>query len=314
LRPRIKFAAVPYAYKARISDTANLALSLPPNSITGAAIVDSSIGLVKLSQDGAQSGEVISWDGTKWTPTAVTGGTGNITAVNAGTGLAGGGDSGEIAIYIPPDGILGIHIAPNAVSTDEIAPNSIGSGHILPGSVNQSDLAVSSVGTSEIIDNSIFNVDIVDEPGLAQTRNSDTINLSNTAMTDLVTVSITTPSTGFIYLSGRTKLRFYGATTLSYALVQIDETGGGSESAGQFSSIGFSNYLTNGDYKLNATSQRVYFKSAGTYTFRLEAKKQNSVAQSQIEASSSILTALFFATSYGGVQPTPENTLTPETE
>ena len=314
LTPRIKFAAVPYAYKALIADTANLAISVAPNSITGDAVVDSSIGLIKLSREGAQSGDVISWDGSQWIPSAVSGGSSNITTIVAGTGLAGGGDSGSVAIYVPPGGIMGVHIAPNAVSTFEIAPNSIGSSHILPSGVTQSDLAVSSIGTSEVIDNSLFNVDIVDEPGLVQSRNVDTVLLSNLAMTDLVTLTITTPYTGFIFLTGRANLRFYGATNSSIGLVQIDESSGGAESAGHFSSVGLSTYPTTGDYKFNCTSQRVYFKSAGTHTFRLESKKLISVAQSQIEASSAILTAIFFTTSYGNVQPIEENIVQPETE
>ncbi|MGH8014665.1 MAG: hypothetical protein ACREBV_00555, partial [Candidatus Zixiibacteriota bacterium] len=199
-----------------------------------------------------------------------------------------------------------------SVSISEIAPNSIGSAHIIPGAVGTSDIASSSIGTSELIDNSIFGVDIVDEAGIAQSRNVDTVLLSNLAMTDLASVTITIPVTGFIFLNARTNLRFYGWTTSSTGLVQIDEVTGGGEIAGQFSSVGFSSYPSGGDYKLNCTSQRTYFKSAGTYTFRLEAKKLISIAQSQVEASSSIITAVFVATSYGGVQPVDENVNQPE--
>ena len=115
-------------------------------------------------------------------------------------------------------------------------------------------------------------------------------------------------------MTGRVNLRVYGATNSSIASVQIDEVAAGTELAGHYSSVGFSSYPTTGDYKFNCTSQRVYQKNAGTYTFRLEGRKVISNVLSQIEASSAILTALYFPTSYGGVQPVGEETANPEVE
>jgi hypothetical protein len=270
--------------------------------------------LAKLSQDGALTGEVIAWDGSKWSASSAGGGAGDITSIIVGSGIAGGGESGDVAVYIPPDGITAIHIAPNAVGSSELQANSVGSAHILPGAVSSSDLAVSSVGSSEIADNSILSTDIQDEPGMAQTRNVDTVSLINLAMTDLATLTITIPNSGFIFLTGRSNLRFYGATNPSTALLQIDETSGGTQIAGQFTSTGLASYLSIGDYKFNCTSQRTYFKNAGIYTFRLEGIKVISVPQSIVEASTSVLTAIYLPTSYGTVQTVKEGSVVPEAE
>ena len=314
LRPRIKFTAVPYAYKALVSDTSNVALGVVQNSITGAAIVDGSIELMDLNQSSANTGEVITWNGSNWAPASGSAATSKIDSISVGGGLGGGGDSGIIPIYVLPDALTSTHLASNSVSSSELQANSVGAVHLLPSSVGQSELATNSVGTSEVGDHSILGIDIVDEPGLVQSRNTNLVNLDNLAMTDLVTVTITTPYTGFIFLTGRVNLRVYGATNSSVALVQIDTAAGGTELAGQFSAVGFSTYPSTGDYKLNCSTQRVYQKNAGTYTFRLEARKIISVVQSQIEASSSILTAMYFPTSYGGVQPVGGETVEPEVE
>lgn len=306
LRPRIKFATVPYAFKASFSDTAAIAVSLTPNSVTDVNVVDGSISLDKLSQSGANSGDIIKWNGLQWSPSADSGSGGTITGISVGTGLAGGGDSGNVFIFIPPDGILSVHLASNSVGGTELAANSVGTTHIAPGSVGTSDLAPSSIGTSEIIDNSILSVDIIDEPGLAQTRSADTVNLDNFVMTDLAVVSITTPASGFIFLSGRANFRMYGATSNNLAYLQIDQTQAGTEIGGSFSVAGFSSYPTSGDHFFTGNCQRTYFKSAGTHIFRLEARKIISAAQSQCEAFSPILTAIYVPTSYGPVTLTGE--------
>jgi len=167
-------------------------------------------------------------------------------------------------------------------------------------------LAPSSVGTSEIIDNSIFGVDVVDEPGLAQNRSADTINLDNQVMADLAVVSITIPASGFIFLSGRANFRMYGATSNNLAYLQIDQNQAGTEIGGSFSVAGFSSYPTSGDHFFTGNCQRTYFKSAGTHTFRLEARKITSSVLSLCEAFSPILTAIYLPTSYGPVTLTGE--------
>jgi len=310
LRPRIKFSAVPYAYKALLSDTAAIALVTAQNSVTGSSIVDGSIGLMELSQSGALSGEVIKWDGSQWVTSPVSGANGDITAVGVGSGLAGGGDSGAVAIYVPPDGIQSLHLAPNSVGNSELATNSVGSLEIAPGAVGTSDLAVSSIGSSEIIDNSILGADIIDEPGLAQNRNADTFDLDNLMMIDLAIVTLTTPASGFIFLTGRVNFRMYGATSNNLAYLQIDQAINGTEIPGSYSVCGFAGYPATGDYFFTGTCQRTFFMSAGTHTFRLEARQIASSLQSFIAASSPILTAMYFQRSYGGVvisseQPPP---------
>jgi len=311
LRPRIKFTTVPYAYKALLADTAAIAKSTAPNSVNGNSIVDGSVTLLDLAQSGATTGKVIKWDGSQWSPATDANSGGDISSIVVGSGLAGGGDSGAVSIYVPPNGISSVQIAPNAVGNSQISVYAVGSPQLAPSAVTQSKLAPSAVGTTEIIDNSILGVDISDEPGLAQNRSANIIALNNISMTDLVTVTLTTPAAGFIFLMGRTSLTMQNTTAENRAHLQIDETTGGVLIGGIYSTVGFESYPTTGAYNFNCTSQRTYFKTAGTYTFRLEALQVTTSGSANINASYPILTAMYFPTSYGSVTTAGEKSDTP---
>jgi hypothetical protein len=66
ISPRTKLASVPFTYHSLRSDSASLAKSVANGSVTGDGILDGSIVLNDLAQNGAAAGQVIKWDGAAW--------------------------------------------------------------------------------------------------------------------------------------------------------------------------------------------------------------------------------------------------------
>ncbi len=89
--------SVPYALYAQNgggggSDNWGVQTAFTNNGITGNGLANNPIGL---AQQGAQSGQVLKWNGTAWTPAADLqggggGNSGTVTQINTGTGLQGG--------------------------------------------------------------------------------------------------------------------------------------------------------------------------------------------------------------------------------
>ena len=281
LRPRIKLASAPFAFKSALSDTATVALGVAPNSVS----------LSALTQSSADSGQVVKWSGTAWVAATDESGVGDISSITAGSGLTGGGSSGDILVAIKTSGIISGHISLDAVGSTQIAANSIG----------LSEMDNNAVGGPQIIDNSIFGIDIADEPGIAQGQPFTIIPLSDSIMTELTTVSLVTPVAGFVFVQGRTNINLDSTTGSNYAFMQIIVNSTGDTVSGIYSKVGASNYSTSGQYSFNCTAQRTFFLTAGPQTFRLEAKFTASSGSAEASAAFPILTAIFFPTSYGTI-------------
>lgn len=121
-------------------------------------------------------------------------------------------------------------------------------------------------------------------------------------MVDLITVSITIPASGYIFVSGMCNLNYRGTTGRNELVIQIDESSGGSFLTGHWQILGSQSPPNTGTHDATGYVDRVYFKSAGTYTFRLEARVNGSpgAGASQTVYSRKI-TATYFPTSYGSV-------------
>ena len=283
LRPRIKLATAPFAFKAALSDTATVALSVPPNSIS----------LQSLTKSSADSGQVIKWSGSAWVAAPDETGIGNISSVTAGSGLTGGGNSGDILVAIASNGIISGHISLNAVGSNQIAANAVG----------LSEIDNNAVGGQQIIDQSITGIDILDEPGLAQGRSATIIPLSKSTMTELTTVSMLTPTSGFVFVQGRVTISLDSTTGSNFGYMQIIVNSTGDTVSGMYSKVGASNYPSSGQYSFNCTAQRTFFLTGGPQTFRLEAKYIAPSGNAEAKAIYPVLTAIFFPTSYGTVTP-----------
>jgi hypothetical protein len=149
--------------------------------------------------------------------------------------------------------------------------------------------------------NSIGPDEILAEAGIATNFNGATPTLTSTTMQDVVTVQVDVPASGYVVLSGKCNGLTHGVLGRNQGTVQIDETTGGSPVSpysATFGLVGYTDATLANSFPVYV--QRVYFKSAGSYTFRLEAAQNAGNAVGAItRVSQSILTATFYPTSYG---------------
>ena len=121
-------------------------------------------------------------------------------------------------------------------------------------------------------------------------------------MVDLITCTITTTTAGYICVQGRTTARTQGTSGINIAWFQIDEDAGGDilyPHWVEFGGAGNANQLYDPIFV-----DRVYFKPAGTYVFRLEARAYEANGGGAItDAFNHRITACFYPTAYGSVTP-----------
>ncbi len=116
MKPRQQINSVPYAINSNISE----------NSITTDKILDGTISLNDINQNTASTGQIIKWDGSKWSVANDLTGTdnqGNIITVIAGAGLSGGGSSDTITLAVEPESISGTMIQNNSITNEDINSN-----------------------------------------------------------------------------------------------------------------------------------------------------------------------------------------------
>ncbi len=188
----------------------------------------------------------------------------------------------------------------NAVSTAKIATGAVTGPKLATGAVGSTEILNNSIQSVDIQDNTLTNVDILDSPGIAQGRNTGSVILTTSEMSDIVTVTITIPAAGYIFVQASAYVQISGSVSQSWAFIQVDETEGGGGIAGLYTLSGLHGYVSTGTSFFDASAQRTYFKSsAGTYTFRLEAYK--SQAASSISMGYATCTALYFPVARGTV-------------
>jgi hypothetical protein len=149
-----------------------------PNAITNSKIANgavddpkiATVGLNKLVQGAATTGQVLKWSGAAWAPaddlsTALTAGTGISIANNviANTGLlttstAAGDVTGTFAnLQIANGAITDIKLADNSVTTAKIANNAVITGKIADGAVTTNKISNDAVTTVKILDGNVTN-------------------------------------------------------------------------------------------------------------------------------------------------------------
>jgi hypothetical protein len=156
----------------------------------------------------------------------------------------------------------------------------------------------------------IASPEIFDEPGLAAERTSAKIVLAQGSMVmqDLAVTTITIPADGYIMVRGGGTLETIGTSGPNQAIIQIDETTGGSPVAPYYTISGSGDHDSpNRTHYFSMTSERIFFKPAGTYEFRLEGKSGTDDATKVNEAGAVTtivnphITVMFFPTAYGTV-------------
>jgi len=163
------------------------------------------------------------------------------------------------------------------------------------------DADLTGNGAVRLPTGSISSDEISNEPGIAQgiSKATNIFITSTTVYTDVVTVTISTPASGYIVVEAISWTYFFGTTGSNYMLYQIDETAGGSDNIQYYAAVGSAagHVSTSNDFS-TAVSRRTYQKAAGIYTFRLEARKSG--AGTGVFHNPSI-TAIYYPRSYGAV-------------
>lgn len=143
--------------------------------------------------------------------------------------------------------------------------------------------------------------EMFNEPGMSQGRSDGNVNITETTtMEDVVTTTITIPAAGYIQLAATAQARITSASGSDYIGFQIDETAGGSQDNDYYQYVGWTGATETGTHYLPLHAQRTYYKtSAGSYTFRLEAR--DALGTSSKYMWNPVITATYIPTGYGTV-------------
>lgn len=191
-----------------------------------------------------------------------------------------------------------------------------GTGPAYSGYFEGGDFAITLVRTPgsqgvQLPNDAIQASEILDEPGIASQRTSaavDFTSVSAITLIDLETVTIQIPTSGYIDLRASVYVWVGGAAgTAGLIDLQIDETAGGSVADPHRRVAGTLVKATASNEFHMVPLDRVYFKSAGTYTFRLEGGRNSITAGTTVHVFNRSLTAVFYPTSYGSVAATVQS-------
>ena len=136
--------------------------------------------------------------------------------------------------------------------------------------------------------------EIGDVVGLASGRRNNIDLPSSSEMVDVATTTVTLPADGYVLLLATAQGRVEGSDRIEY---QIDETPGGSRDPDQYHFVG--SFEGTGDQYAPVSTQRIIFKTKGTYTFRFEARKIGTGSNTGFW--NTVLTAVYLPVSHGPV-------------
>ncbi len=262
---------------------------LQSNSVTSAKITDGTLVTADLGDNSVTSVKIL--DGTLVTDDL---GDNSVTSAKIVDGTIAAAD-------LASNSVTSAKITDGTIATADLGDNSVTSAKIVDGTVVAADLASNSVTTVKIADNNVTAAKIADEPGLAASNYIGGITLGTGSMMDVLTLTITIPTSGYIVLFGKCFLQFTGVTTQNSALVQIDETSGGTWTAPYYQYLGNDAYPNaTGYYRFAANLTRIFYKTAGSYTFRIEGMAYNS-SPADVRVWYPMLQAIFLPSSYGTV-------------
>lgn len=218
-------------------------------------------------------------------------------------------DSGRyLGISIGGDGEMAprIHLgsAPFTHVSGTVTDNSIATNNIITFTIANNDIADGAVESLITQDNSLRAIDFLNEPGVTSRNTGASVTLSST-VSDITTTTISIPLPGYIFLMAKANVTLSGTKLANTVVLRIDETAGGAGLTSQSVRVGDDNYSTNGAHTWPFGIQRVYFKSVGTFTFRLKGYKETANGTATVD--SPTLTALYIPTSYGTVQTVSQN-------
>lgn len=153
--------------------------------------------------------------------------------------------------------------------------------------------------------NTISSTEILDEPGIAWNNYAPLIYvaLNDSEMVDLVTVSITTPASGYVVVEGMCTAILTGTTSSNYAHFQIDVSPGWTVNCCSFASVGMDSFSSTSFSAFPVSVTNIYYYAqAGTHAFRLEGMSENGIGgTADALVRNSTITAIYYPSSYGQV-------------
>lgn len=162
-----------------------------------------------------------------------------------------------------------------------------------------------SNSTVNLPDSSISTDEIWNEPGIASARQMVDIDFVQGAgiMNDILTVTITIPTNGYIVIRGSSTMMATGTSKKNQITIQIDETSGGLPQGPYFTQCGTGdNDTPSSIHYFSLSTERIYSKTAGTYTFILEGMANSDNGSGAVSRIiNSFVTATFMPTAYGSV-------------
>lgn len=286
ISPRTQFTAVPYSYRALKADTAET-IAYPDKFVSTAGDTMYDDLVFDNDQDGVFEGIFSS------------------STISANIYLR-NNDTTTTRLYGSAYGELDLYHGTNGNRRVALVAGSSG-GYLRlydNGGSEQVELNAGNSGNNsvQLPDDAIDADEILNEPGIVSNTGSGPF-LTTSSFVDIATVEITTPGSGYVYVSGHCSVLFTGTTGLSGAYLQIDSTaGGGNLSQDVFV---FQNaFPTTETCSENAFVDRVfYISSARTITFRMEGAKYM-LSTGNVSIARSRIKAMYFPTSYGSVKTT----------
>jgi hypothetical protein len=151
--------------------------------------------------------------------------------------------------------------------------------------------------------------EILNEPGITSQETMSAVVFTSLTpvptMMDLSTVTITIPADGYVVLHANTYVWLAGAGGVNtVAYMQIDETEGGSTTGPYYRTVGCYAKPSAGNMFYAVPLERIYFKTAGTYTFRIEARPTSITGDGEVNFYNRTLMATYVPTSYASVTAT----------
>jgi hypothetical protein len=160
------------------------------------------------------------------------------------------------------------------------------------------DTNASGDASTQLPANAVDSGEILDESGIASNHIATFgfIPSNNSgALSDLISITITTPAAGYVTVSGDFQANFINAAARAIGY-QISETSGGPLDANYYFYAGVFNASMGG--WIPCAIHRTFFKAAGAYTFYLQAYNENGTSVAYFNPT---ITAEFSSTSYGAV-------------
>lgn len=155
-----------------------------------------------------------------------------------------------------------------------------------------------------LLDNAINSSEMLNEPGIAFNTYSDIMTVTSYSMTDLLTVSITTPAPGYVHVTAKIVVRRTVPSPVDECncgiYLQVDTAAGGSWTIPYYSFI--TSWVSTIEETTPYVERTFYLNSAGTYEFRLEGSRYASSEDCTVRVYHGSITAVYYPTYYGATK------------